>query len=451
MNNATKNIQEATFKKLYRQRWPIFILGTLAHTVGLFHRAALAPMADRIMADFGITAVAFGSLGAAYFYIYAAMQLPSGTLTDTLGPRKTVTAGLLTASLGSIVMGLAPTFGAVYAGRLIVSFGVSLAWISCVKLIMEWFSTKESGTLLGISGSLTNLGQIIASTPLALLIVWIGWQMSLIAMGVATLALAAIYWAVVRDSPAKVGLPPVDAANRDNVLQGSVLSDFTNSKISQRFKIVFGNKHLWPPFLVAMGAYGAYSTLFNNWAVLYIMQVYTVSRSSAANFMLVATIGLMIGLAAIGFLSDRVFQKRRLPMILFNGISLTTLLAITIWNGGQPPINALYPLFFILGIGSAPIVLTFACVRDLVQPSVRGIATGLVNAGGFIGTAIVQPLFGYMLDLGWKGAMSGGVRFYPPLAFQQGLWLCCTLSLIGLIGALLIKETNCRPIYTAND
>jgi sugar phosphate permease len=79
-------------RKLYRQRWRIWIVACLAHAVGLFHRAAMAPMADRLMADFDLSAMAFGSLGAVYFYVYAAMQLPSGTFADTVGPRKTITA-----------------------------------------------------------------------------------------------------------------------------------------------------------------------------------------------------------------------------------------------------------------------------------------------------------------------------------------------------------------------
>src|SRR3990172_8327071 len=96
-----------TPRKLYRQRWRIWVVAVLAHSTGMFHRAALAPMADRIMAEFDVSAVAFGSLGATYFYIYAAMQLPSGTLADTLGPRKTITIGLLLSGLGSLLMGSA--------------------------------------------------------------------------------------------------------------------------------------------------------------------------------------------------------------------------------------------------------------------------------------------------------------------------------------------------------
>ena len=105
-------------KKLNSQRWRIWTVASLAHTIGLFHRAAMAPIADRVMADFSITAVAFGSLSAVYFYVYALMQIPSGALADTMGPRKTITARLLLSAVGSTVMGAAPSFTVLFLGRL---------------------------------------------------------------------------------------------------------------------------------------------------------------------------------------------------------------------------------------------------------------------------------------------------------------------------------------------
>ena len=144
MNNAPWS---ATVRKLYRQRWRIWIVASLAHTVSLFHRAAMAPIADRVMADFDITALAFGSLGAVYFYTYAAMQLPSGTLADTLGPRKTVTAGLFLSAAGSIIMGMAPSFSALYLD--FWTYGVEKTGQHIIRddgLKPERIKTVEAGT-----------------------------------------------------------------------------------------------------------------------------------------------------------------------------------------------------------------------------------------------------------------------------------------------------------------
>jgi len=102
-----------------------------------------------------------------------------------------------------------------------------------------------------------------------------------------------------------------------------------------------------------------------------------------------------------------------------------------------------------MGLGTGAIPVMFASVRELVQPSVRGISSGLVNLGLFTGAAIAQPLFGYILDLNWQGQMMGGVRQYPLHAFQYGFFLCCILAMIGFISALFIKETYCRETYTS--
>ena len=202
--------------------------------------------------------------------------------------------------------------------------------------------------------------------------------------------------------------------------------------------------YLWPLVLFGLGTYGAYATLFYNWIVLYLMQTYSLQRDFAANFVFVATIGMMVGAPAVGFLSDRILQKRRLPIVAFSGMVLAAFLFWTFWGGGKPPLGALYLFCFIIGFSVSSIFVTYACVKDIVQPSVQGTALGLLNMGAFVAPAIAQPLFGYFLDLGWRGEIREGVRVYPLESFQQGLLLCSLLAALGFLGALLIKETYHR-------
>jgi sugar phosphate permease len=450
-NSISRTNWPEPVQKLYHQRWRIWIVACLAHTIGMYHRAALAPMADRIMADFDISAVAFGSLGAVYFYIYAVMQLPSGNLADTLGPRKTITAGLLLSGIGSLVMSIAPTFGILYVGRILVSFGASTTFLSITKLLMEWFHRKQLATMTGLTGTVINLGQLAAATPLALLIMWVGWRMSLVVIVLVTFALAVASWFIIKDSPTKVTISHTAELKGQTAKQVDASSGSPGLSLAQRFKIIFSNKQLWFLFMLSLGTYGAYVTLFNNWVVVYIMQTYGVQRYFAANFMFIATIGFMAGSTLSGFFSDRIGQRRRLTIIVFISLALTSLLLLTLWNSGKPPLGAIYPLCFFIGLGSGVLFLNFALVNDLVQPSVRGIASGLVNMGGFVGAAIAQPLFGYILDLGWEGGIIEGARLYPLAAFQKGLLLCCVLLALGLLGALLIKETHVNKNTTTGE
>jgi sugar phosphate permease len=428
------------FKRLYRQRWRIWVVAVLAHTIGMFHRAAMAPIADRVMADLELTAVAFGSLGAVYFYTYAAMQVPSGTLADTLGPRKTIVAGLLLSALGSLVMSTANSFSVMFLGRLLISFGASVPALSALKLLMGWFRPREMATMTGLTVSLASLGQIAGATPLALLVMWIGWRMSFTAMAGISLVMAAITWFIVKDSPAHVGLPSVAELDHQTALPDVAGHHSPHLSLAQRFAAVFTDRRLWPLFLVGFGTYGAYATLFHNWMVIYLMQTYDVQRDFAANFVLIAAIGMIVGAPVVGFLSDRLLQQRRLPMALFASFSLASFLILALWNGARPPLVAIYPLCFLVGLGCGASPVAVACVRDTVQPAVRGIASGLVNSGGFVGAAIAQPLFGHLLDLKWTGGIIRGTHIYPLEAFQQGFLLCCVLAALGCVATLLVRE-----------
>lgn len=434
-------------QKSGRWRWGIWTVAVLAHTVGTFHWAAMGPMADRVMADFGISAAVFGSLGAAYFYVYAAMQLPSGTLADTIGPRKTITVGLLLSTLGSVIMCVAPSFAIVYTGRLVVSLGVSIVWLSVVKLIMGWFRSRELATMTGLSISVANLGQLAAATPLALSVIWVGWRMSFVAVAALSLALAVVNWFTIQGSAAQAGPSMGVGLNQRRNARAGLARDSLGLSLVGRFGVVFGNGQFWVLSLVGLGTYGAYSTLLHHWGVLYLMQTQGVARDFAGNFLLVSTIGLMLGAPLLGFLSDRVFKKRRLPLILFTALSLVSFLLLALWNGGRPPLGTLYPLCFVMGLTTGTVFITFACVGDIAQPSVRGVATGLVNTGGFVGAAVGQVVFGHILDLGWEGQMAEGARVYPAAAFQHGLLLCCILAGLGLVAAFLVKETHCRESY----
>jgi sugar phosphate permease len=407
----------------------------------------MAPMADQVMADFDIGAMVFGGLAAAYFYIYAGMQLPSGALADTLRPRKTITMGLLISTAGSIIMGISPSFAVLYAGRVLSSFGVSIIWLSVLKLVMVWFGQHEVATMIGFSATVATLGQVAAATLLALLIMWMGWRMSFMFIGAVSLVLAAVGGFIIRDSPTQVSLPLGARPGQQTVRRTSSANDWVS--LASRFKLVLRNRYLWPPCLVALGTYGAYATVFHNWMVVYVMQSYNVARDFAANFILVAAIGFMVGSPALGFLSDRILKRRRLPAIILAGLILGCLLLLALWGGGKPPLAVLYPLCFFIGFGTGVMPLTLACVRDVVQPSIQGVGMGLVNMGAFAIAAIMQPVFGYILDLGWQGHMLGGARLYPLEAFQNALLACCALAGVGLIGALFVRETHASEIYTA--
>ena len=176
-----------------------------------FHRVCPAVIALDMQEAFGVGGALLGTLGSAYFYPYGLMQLPVGLLVDSWGPRRTVSSFLLIAAIGSALMGLAENISWAIVGRIFVGIGVSTLFVSNFKLLTEWFPPRQMATMGGIFMAVGGIGVLIASTPLALLSDYLGWNWTLVAIGGVTLIMAVAVYLIVRDRPSERGWPDLKA------------------------------------------------------------------------------------------------------------------------------------------------------------------------------------------------------------------------------------------------
>lgn len=428
-----------------RRRWLVWAPLAFAFLASYFHRTATGVVADNLMREFSIgRATELGGLAAVYFYTYAVMQIPAGILADFWGPRRTVSIGLLAAAAGAGLFGWTDSIAGLYVGRFVSSFGVSLIYVNIVKIHAEWFRTREFGTMTGLVVVAGTLGIVLSATPLAYAVNLFGWRGSFYLIAVYSLVVAALCWLLVRDKPAEAGLPSIaEVESREGL--ASAAAQMECSGILASLKTTMGNPYTWWPFLMSATVYGVYMTFIGLWGVPYFMQVYGMSRIDAANLILVMALGAMAGGLLVGILSDRI-GLRRAPALWAVMSFLAAWLLLTVWNGGKPPEWALYPLCFTIGLGVSGVNLNVACGKEVNPPQVTGVVAGIVNCGSFVGAALLQPAFGYVLDRNWQGAMEQGVRVYPVEAYQYGFWLCAAALAAGLGVTLLIKETKCVNI-----
>jgi sugar phosphate permease len=436
---------ETQIRRLERRRWLIWVPLALAFLIVYFHRLAAGVVSDNLMREFQIEQAAeLGLLSSIYFYTYAPLQIPVGIVADRISPRYTITIFLVITACGAFAFGAAPTLPWLYAARFLVGIGVAFIYITIVKVLGEWFRTREFGTLLGINGFIGNAGSIIAATPLALMIEDFGWRASFYITGFATLAIAAYCWLVVKDKPADVGLPSIAEVEKEEGAKVLTVAAAKRS-IGVSIRMACLNRYTWPPLLASAGIYGVYMAFTGMWGVPYFMQIYGMSRVEAANYLVAAAVGYMLASPLVGILSDKL-RSRRWPFVGYTVLLSAAWLAMTIWNGGKPPQWSLYPLCLLLGAGASSVSLLLACAREVNPPGITGVATGLANTGPFLGTALLQPLFGWLLDLKWEGAVAQGVKLYPLAAYQGAFILCAGVLTLSLLFALLIKETKCVNI-----
>ena len=169
-------VTEEQRKKVLSYRW--IVLGTLwlVYFFVYFDRVAPAVVAPELMKAFGISAASMGLLSAAYFYPYAAMQIPSGILADFMGPRLAVTIFFIIAGIGTALFGMASTYEWALVGRVMMGVGVAVVYIPIMKIQAQWFRPYEFATLTGILLTVGNVGALGAAGPLASFVAMTGWR-----------------------------------------------------------------------------------------------------------------------------------------------------------------------------------------------------------------------------------------------------------------------------------
>lgn len=411
-------------------RWIVFLLLAIGYLFVNFHRLCPAVVALDLMKDLNAGGSLVGILASAYFYPYAVMQIPSGLLTDSWGPRKTITCFFILAGFASIALGFAQTVSTAIAARVLVGIGVSMFFIPIMKILTRWFSVSEFSFMTGILIAFGGLGSLTAATPLAYISSIIGWRGSFISMGIITLATAGAIWLFIRDTPEELGFPAVHPESP----AGQPAEKKTS--LWDAVKFVVTSPRFWPLSLWYFSALGIFYSFGGLWGGPFLMQIYHLSKPEAGAILSMLAAAMMIGSPLFSYLSDNVFHSRKLLLVLSSFCLLLLSLAIAVYPSGFS-IPMLYAWCFGLGLfGCAITVMGFAASKESFPVAITGTAMGLVNVFPFLGGAIMQPLVGYVLDSYGKGPAG-----YPVEAYSHAFMLFVGLSVSALIAACLIKET----------
>ena len=179
--------------------WLIFTIGAMSHYAVMFNRTAVGQMFPQLMAEFNTTGVGLAALSSIYYYTYAIMQVPAGSLADTLGPRKLMSFGMFLGALGWFIFASAQSLAVASMARLISGFGLAGIFLGLLKSISIWFPAKRFGTLTGLSTFFGNLGVATAMFPFVLLVGAIGWRGASYTVAWVTLTIAVLIWLLVKD------------------------------------------------------------------------------------------------------------------------------------------------------------------------------------------------------------------------------------------------------------
>ena len=421
--------------------WFIWSLGALLYLMAFFHRVAPAVMTVELMRDFNISAAALGNLSGFYFYSYVAMQIPTGIMADTLGPRRLLAFGSLVAGIGTAMFALAPSLMWAGCGRLLIGASVAVAWVAILKLASSWFPARYYAMMSGVALFIGIMGAVTAGPPLRILVRFFDWRSVIMGSAVIMFVVATLVWIYVRDYPHERGY-------KDYIAPSTGGSGQSIRGIFKGILEVFRYRNTILLFIIPGGIVGSVLTFSGLWGVPFLSTHHGLTTTQSAAFASTLMVAMAISGPLSGWFSDRI--GRRKP--LYIGGAATALVGwIAIIYMRDIPVYSLLGLMILTGLSSGVMVVSFAFAQESVPPALAGTIAGVINTGVMVGPMFLQPGVGWVLDAKWEGVHQGGVRVYGVEAFQSGFNLMIVWVGLSLILLLFTRETHCRQMVGSRE
>ena len=374
-------------------------------------RSAPAVMMPELSAAFGLSTMGVASMAGLFYYGYSPFSLIAGVAMDRLGPGRIVPIGAATVGIGALLFASGNSQAA-SVGRLLQGAGGVFALIGAAYIATTNFPASRAATLIGATQMFGmaggSAGQFVVGPIIG---AGVSWSLFWVGMGIAGLVISALLLVLLPASP------PVQR------------SDEWLKPAARMLATVFRNPQSILCGMIA-GLLFLPTTIFDMiWGVRYLQEARGLDYASAVLRSSTVPIGWIIGCPLLGFVSDRI--GRRKPVIAAGGAVLLATLAWILFGraGVLPP----YVPGLVAGVASGAAMLPYTVIKEANPPEASGTATGVVNFLNFTFSALLAPVFGWVLT-----SVSGGLTpmrlehyqtSFAPLLFGVALAMVLTFFL----------------------
>lgn len=424
--NASK-VQVIGRKNYLAFAWLVWGLAATFYFSDYLARVAPGVMHKYLQIDFGINEAGFGILTASFYIPYILMQIPVGLTVDRLSIRWLLTIMSLVTAFGCCVFGLANGLMTASVGRMLIGFSAAFAFVCSLRLATSWFPPTMLGLLAGLTQALGMLGAAAGEAPVSFLVSNVGWRHSMLIIAFLFIALAGLLYQFVQDKPGE---------------QRAEIRAVKSISIFESLKIILSCKQTWLNALYAGFLFGPTAVIGEAIGPAYLQFGRGLGAHAAAFATGLIFIGWGISGPLSGWLSDR--MGRRKPLMILSaifGVIFTTLLVFS------PVLSQTmaYLLLFAFGLTNTGVAIAYAVSTELHDRTVIGTSIAFTNMTSIFVGALFQPLVGRLVDM-VSGPRAYNVETLLLSDFQAGLKLLPICSLIALILAFTVKETYCKPV-----
>lgn len=393
-------------------RWIVLAIIFMVYAIAGADRANIGVVAPYIKKELALTNIDIGEMASLFFISYAFMQLVIGGIFTKFKVKYIFILAIVLTSAATFVMGLADSAIHLKMARLLLGIAEAALPIGILTTINRWFPTCEKGTATSIFLAAIKFAPAIVPPVCAYIISNIGWREVFFAFGIPGFIVAILWWYFVTDTP--------NQSKYVNAAELAYIQEST-SEIKEKNKLINYNtkldKLIKTQYIKPLNSPKAILTSFNIWgcALAYFFMLglnyvimtwlptYLVSVKQLAIIKMgfVAStpwIGAIIGNLIGGYLSDKVFEKRRKPLMLISAIATVVTMFALLSTPSTPIMLGLLLLIvgILLNLGFS---IYMSYPMGLATQKTYPLAASVVNFMGGLGAAFAPVAVGYILEL----------------------------------------------------